>query len=80
VVISYRRFGTAYRSHPQGSRIKISWFLNYEEGTDRLSRNSLRNNPEERSSQRTKICKGTLQTLLEGRNKSLVVRWRWKLL
>jgi hypothetical protein len=24
VVISYRRFGTAYRSHPQGSRIKIS--------------------------------------------------------
>jgi hypothetical protein len=32
-VISYRRFGTTYRSHPQGSR------------------NLLRYNPEERSSQ-----------------------------
>jgi hypothetical protein len=46
LVISYRRFGTTYGFHPQGSR-----------STDRLSRNvgknhhySLCNNPEERSS------------------------------
>jgi len=38
VVISYRRFGTLYRAHPQGSRIfPIS--INPVDGTDRLSRN-----------------------------------------
>jgi len=36
VVISYRRFGTTYRSCLQGSRIEFSTFDN---GTDRLSRN-----------------------------------------
>jgi len=35
VVISYRRFGTTYQSHPQGSRGP----LNPEDGTDKLSRN-----------------------------------------
>jgi len=80
VVISYRRFRTTYRSHPRGSRIKISWFLNHEHGTDGLCWNSLCNNPEERSSQRTKICKGTLQTQLEGCNKSLGIRRRGQLL
>jgi len=51
VVISYRRFETNHRSHPQG--------LEPEDETDSLSRNvrnyhySLRNNPEERGSQYT---------------------------
>jgi len=42
VVNSYRRFGTTYRSHRQGSRIQFRiafGFLNREDGTDRLSRN-----------------------------------------
>ena len=46
-VISYRRFGTTYRSH-HGSRIqKQFWigFLNPEDGTDRLSRNVGKNLP-----------------------------------
>ena len=34
VVIVYRRFGTAYKFHFQGSRV-----LNLEDGTDTLSRN-----------------------------------------
>ena len=50
----YRRFGTAYRSHPQDSRIPKKGFLNPEDATDRLYRNVgkkyhylPRNNPEE---------------------------------
>ena len=40
VVIYYRRFGTTYRYHPQGSRIQnIQKFLNPEDGTYNLSRN-----------------------------------------
>ena len=35
VVISYRRFRTTYRSHPQA----LFGFLNPENGTDKLSRN-----------------------------------------
>jgi len=53
MVISYRSFGTIYRSHPQGSRGS----LNPEDGINRLSetwvRNyhySLHNNPEKHSS------------------------------
>jgi len=58
-VISYRRFGTTYRSHPQGSiiqRIKNSWTLRmgptgcYETSV-RNHLYSLRNNPEFQSSQ-----------------------------
>jgi len=59
VVISYRRFGVTYRSHPQGSRIqriKNSWTLRMgpigcPETSVRNYLYSLRNNPEERSSQ-----------------------------
>jgi hypothetical protein len=57
VVISYWRFGTTYRSHPQDPRILSFGFLGPEDGTDRSSRNvsnyhySKRNNPEQRSSQ-----------------------------
>ena len=55
VLISYRRFGTTYRSHSQSF---LGGFLNPENGTDRLSRNvcsdlppySLNNNAEQRSS------------------------------
>jgi hypothetical protein len=36
-VIPYRRFGTTYRSHLQGSRIQEYWIL--EDDTDRMSRN-----------------------------------------
>ena len=42
LVIPYRRFGTASRSHIQGSRIQglaILGFLNLEDGTVRLFRN-----------------------------------------
>ena len=41
VVISYRHFGTAYRSHLWGSRIQKNpkWFLNPEDGTNSLSWN-----------------------------------------
>ena len=49
VVVLYRRFGTIYRSHLQGSRSRrrkaevsgkpIGPILNLEDGTDRLSRN-----------------------------------------
>ena len=53
MVISYRRFGTTCRSHPQGSRGP----MNPKDGTDSCSdtsaRNyhySLRNKPQERSS------------------------------
>jgi hypothetical protein len=59
VAISYWRFGTTYRSHPQGSRIqriKNSWTLRMgpigcPETSVRNCNYSLRNNPEERSSQ-----------------------------
>jgi len=67
VVIYDRRFGTNNRSHRQGTRIlghligpifRGQEFLTPEDGTDRLSLNSvrnyhysLRNNPEERNSQ-----------------------------
>jgi len=59
VVIPYRRFGTAYRSQLQGSRIwggGNSWPLQTEptgssETSVRIYRYSPRNNPEERSSQ-----------------------------
>jgi hypothetical protein len=34
VVLHWRRFGKPYRAHPQNSRI-----LDFEDGTDRLSRN-----------------------------------------
>jgi hypothetical protein len=55
VVIYYRRFGTTYRTHPQGSRIH-SWTLRmgpigYPERSVRNYHYSLRYNPEERSSQ-----------------------------
>ena len=46
--MSYRPFGTAYRPHPRGSTRKISWFLNYEDGTDTLPWHSLRNTPQGR--------------------------------
>jgi hypothetical protein len=39
MVILYRRFGTTYRSHLQGSRIPSLDFLALEDGTDTLSRN-----------------------------------------
>ena len=39
VVIPYRRFGTNYRSHLQGSKIKKERFLTTEDRTDRMSRN-----------------------------------------
>jgi hypothetical protein len=52
VLTSYRRFGTTYRSHIQGSR-----FFTPEDGTNRLPQMSVRNyhymlhnNPEEHSS------------------------------
>jgi len=57
VVISYRRFATTYRSHPQGSRILSFGFLRPKDGTDRLYWNvgnyhySKRNNPEQRTPQ-----------------------------
>jgi len=38
VVISYRRFVTAYRSHSQCQESKSCWFLNPEDWTHRLSR------------------------------------------
>jgi len=58
-VISYRRFGTTYRSHPQGSRIqgvKNSWplYMGRIDCSETSVRNhlySLRNNPEFHSSQ-----------------------------
>jgi hypothetical protein len=42
VVIVYRRFGTTYRSHFQGSRVLekiLLRLLTLEDGTDTLSRN-----------------------------------------
>jgi hypothetical protein len=40
VIIAYRRFGTTYRTHPQGSRIEEKFgILKTEVGTDRLYRN-----------------------------------------
>jgi len=41
VVILYRRFGTTYRSHFQGSSWSSSFldFLTLEDGDERLSRN-----------------------------------------
>ena len=36
VVVSYRRFGTTYRSHLQGAGI---WILTLEDGNDSLSLN-----------------------------------------
>ena len=57
VVSLYRRFGTNYRSHLQGSRIGTKDSLPFEDGTERLSRNvsknylyTLHNVPEERRS------------------------------
>jgi hypothetical protein len=56
LVVSYRRFGTSYRSQLQGSIFKgrtVDWLI-HEDGTDRLSRNvgnyqyTLRYIPEER--------------------------------
>ena len=54
VLISYRRFGTAYRSHSRGSRIqKLFWMRpsGYPETSVRNYHYLLRKNPEERSSQ-----------------------------
>jgi len=61
VVISYRRFGTTYRSHLKGSGIQKETILDsltpkvgrigYPETSVRNYHYSLRNNPEERSSQ-----------------------------
>jgi hypothetical protein len=42
VVIVYRRFGTTYRSHLQGSKFRVG-ILTLEDGTDTLSRNVGRN-------------------------------------
>jgi hypothetical protein len=39
LVISYRRFGANYRSHPQGSTIRSFGYLNPENGTAMLFRN-----------------------------------------
>ena len=52
VIISYRRFGTAYRSHLQGWRILFVKMVPicYPETSVRNCHYSLRNNPEKRSS------------------------------
>ena len=50
VVISYRRFGTSYRFHLQGSKILNMVPTGCPETSVRNYHYSLRNNPEERSS------------------------------
>jgi len=49
IVVSYRRFGTTYRSRLQGSRIQTGPIC-CPETSVRYYHSSLRNNPEERSS------------------------------
>ena len=44
VVNPYRRFETTHRYHLQGSRVQTE-FLNLEDGTDRLSRNVVKELP-----------------------------------